>query len=226
MTRKGKNSRKGKKNKNSRREETEPLNEKTDAQKEPSAEAPDGEAAPEAPAETEELEPLEEQVKELTDRLQRKTAEFANYQKRIQKEMDETRRYAIKPLALDLLQVLDSLERALITSADDQSENQQGMEEFTKGFKMIYDQLMGALTSHGIVSIEAKNEPFDPNCHDAVMEEENPDLPDRTVIDELVKGYMLHERLLRPSRVRVSRIPKEQDADEAAADEETEGEKD
>ncbi len=204
MGRKGKKSGKGKKDKKPREEES-VLKDETPV---------------DAPAEEKELDPLEEQVKDLTDRLQRKTAEFANYQKRIQKEMDETRKYAIKPLALDLLQVLDSFERAL------DSEQPRVEDDFVKGFKMIYDLLKGSLTSHGIALIEAKDEPFDPNRHDAVMEEENPDLPDKTVIDELVKGYMLHERLLRPSRVRVSRTPKEPSAEEAAADEEPGEDKD
>ena len=219
MSRKGKRSGKGKKETKPRKDESAPPeNETTDTPEGASADQPD-ETLADAPAEDVKLDPLEEQVQDLTDRLQRKTAEFANYQKRIQKEMDETRKYAIKPLALDLLQVLDSFERALDSSAEESAERPQVEDEFAKGFKMIYGLLKGALTSHGIVLIEAKDRPFDPNSHDAVMEEENPDLPDRTVIDELVKGYMLHERLLRPSRVRVSRTPKEPSTEEKAADE-------
>jgi len=212
MSRKGKKRGKGKKHKAPSGDASAPRDE--------SSETPAGaaqgdtgtssEKSSEKSSEEKKLNPLEEQIEELTDRLQRKTAEFANYQKRIQKEMDDTRKYAIKPLALDLLQVVDSFERALDSSMGDSPEQARVEDEFVKGFQMIYDLLKGALTSHGIAMIEAKDELFDPNRHDAVMEEENPDLPDKTVIDELVKGYMLHERLLRPARVRVSRVPKEQ----------------
>jgi molecular chaperone GrpE len=158
---------------------------------------------------------LEEQVLSLTDRLQRKTAEFDNYQKRAQKERDETRKYATKPLALDLLGVLDSFERALGAAGDADSD----ASEFLAGFQMIREQFLNVLSTHAIVPIEALHEPFDPNIHDAVMEEEDPDFPDRTVIDELVKGFMLHDRLLRAAQVRVSRQPAEEKADEPAGNE-------
>ena len=164
-------------------------------------------------------------MKDLTDRLQRKTAEFANYQKRIQKEMDDARRFAAKPLALELLSVIDSFERALGTQNAD-AENSGGTESIIQGLRLIHDQLLTTLANHGIVPIIALNEIFDPNLHDAIMEEENPDLPDKTVIDELVKGYMLHDRLLRPARVRVSRIPRpaEEETTENDDENETDGE--
>jgi len=168
---------------------------------------------------------LEEQVRDLTERLQRKTAEFANYQKRVRKEMEDTRKYAVGPLALELLSVLDSFDRAL--GSVESTPPQEGADpsgpaaggDVLKGLEMIHSQLKAALAGQGIVSIEALNERFDPNRHDAVMEEENPDLPDRTVMDELVKGYMLHDRLLRPARVRVSRAPRK----ESEKNEEKEG---
>ncbi len=147
------------------------------------------------------------QIDELTDKLQRKTAEFLNYQKRMQREMEDVRRFAVKPLAFDLLTVADSFERALESAEGDEAGgNQDG---FLEGFRMIFTQMTTAMEKSGVKPIEALNQPFDPNLHEAIMEEENPELPDRTVIDELIKGYMLHDRLLRPTTVRVSRNPGE-----------------
>jgi molecular chaperone GrpE len=167
------------------------------------------------------IDELDGQVKELTDRLQRKAAEFANYQKRIQKEMDDARRFAAKPLALELLSVIDSFERALGSQNAD-AENSGGTESILQGMRLIHEQLLSALANHGIVPIDALNEIFDPNLHDAIMEEENSDLPDKTVIDELVKGYTLHERLLRPARVRVSRTPRPEEVESTEPDDEHE----
>lgn len=199
------------------------------------AQSAEAEAAKTASANTSEKKAaaaeLEEQIRSLTDRLQRKTAEFDNYQKRAHKERDETRKYAVKPLALDLLGVLDSFERALgagFAGEAAQDAAAQGPEagsatsEFLAGFEMIREQFLNVLSTHGIVPIEALHEAFDPNLHDAVMEEENADFPDRTVIDELVKGFMLHDRLLRPARVRVSRQPAGDQATDPAEEETSE----
>ena len=113
---------------------------------------------------------LEEQVRDLTERLQRKTAEFANYQKRIRKEMDDTRKYAVGPLALELLSVLDSFDRAIGSvgtepagEGGDHPPASPNAGDLLHGLEMIHSQLKAALAAHGIVPIEALNEPFDPN---------------------------------------------------------------
>ncbi len=170
--------------------------EKGDKKKEPS---------PSAEIPQREDEKPEDRIEEYKDRLQRKTAEFSNYQKRIQKEISEIQRYSIKPLALELLSVLDDFERALDAVSD--LEN-----DFVKGFRMIREGLQAALSNHGVEPIEAQEKPFDPNLHDAIMEKDNPDLPDKTVLEEFKKGYMLYDRLLRPATVSVSRIPNEPEA--------------
>lgn len=172
-----------------------------------------------APAPETESPDLEQQVEELKDKLQRKTAEFINFQKRMRREMEEVRRFAAKPLAFDLLTVADSFERALL--ADDEG-NEKNRDGFIEGFRMIFTQMISAMEKSGIKPIEALDQPFDPNRHEAIMEEENSELPDRTVIDELVKGYMLHDRLLRPTTVRVSRQPGESTEEEELNEEPTE----
>jgi molecular chaperone GrpE len=161
----------------------------------------------EAPAEPD-LEALikkGEERDEYLERLQRTSADYANYQKRVQREMEETRKHAAGPVALDLLGVVDNMHRAIeaaVGKLDD---------DFIDGFRMIEQQLLDVLKRHGVKPIEAVDQPFDPNIHDALLEVEDASLPDRTVVDELEKGYMLHERLLRPTRVRVSRQPRKED---------------
>jgi molecular chaperone GrpE len=142
-----------------------------------------------------------EERDEYLDRLQRTSADYANYQKRIQREMEETRKHAAGPVALDLLGVVDNLHRAIEAAVGKLDDG------FIDGFRMIEQQLLDVLKRHGVNPIEATLKPFDPNIHDALLEMEDASLPDRTVVDELEKGYMLHDRLLRPTRVRVSRQP-------------------
>ncbi|MHC4941481.1 MAG: nucleotide exchange factor GrpE [Planctomycetota bacterium] len=148
-----------------------------------------------------ESEDLEAERDEFRDRLQRTAADFSNYQKRAQRELDETRKFAASGLALDMIGVVDNFQRALEAAVGKMEE------DFIKGFQMIEEQLLGMLEKHGIKPIEALGQPFDPNFHDALLEVEDPSLPDKTVKDELERGYMIHDRLLRPTKVRVSRIP-------------------
>jgi len=138
---------------------------------------------------------------EFKERLQRASADFSNYQKRAQREIEENKKYSAGSIALDLLSVVDNFDRAIEAARDNVDH------EFLKGVKMIMEQLKSTLQKHGVKVIEAKGELFDPNYHDALLEVEDETQPDKTVVDELEKGYMIHDRLLRPTRVRVSRIP-------------------
>jgi molecular chaperone GrpE len=163
--------------------------------------------SPEAPA-PEEFEILREKARErdeYLDRLQRTSADFANYQKRMQREVEETRKYAAGPVALDLLGVIDNIHRAIEAASGRMDEG------FLDGFKMIEEQLMDTLKKQGVAPIEALEQPFDPNFHEALMEIEDETRPDKTVVEELEKGYMIHDRLLRPARVRVSRDSSRED---------------
>lgn len=142
-----------------------------------------------------------QEIDDYRERLQRTAADFANYQKRAQREMADVKKYAASPLALDLLGILDDFQRALSAAAGKLDA------DFLHGFMMIEAQLRETLLKHGVKPIDALNEPFDPNVHDALMEVEDDKLPDKTVKDEIQKGYMIHDRLLRPTRVQVSRRP-------------------
>ena len=149
---------------------------------------------------------------EFLERLQRATADFSNYQKRMQRENEEAKKYAAGPVVLDLLGVLDNLHRAL-EAAEGQMED-----DYLTGFRMIEEQLLDMLKKHGVTPIEALEKPFDPNFHDALLEVKDGSLPDKTVVEVYEEGYLIHDRLLRPARVRVSRVPEEEPGDEDAKD--------
>jgi molecular chaperone GrpE len=134
--------------------------------------------------------------------VQQTRADFENYQKRVQRDMAQERRYAQKPLALDLLAALDNLERA--TAAAKQA-GETG--PLVQGVAMVQTQLLDTLRRHGITRIEAQGKPFDPNLHQAVMQQPSADQPPGTVLQVLEHGYLLHDRVLRPATVVVSKAP-------------------
>ena len=136
---------------------------------------------------------------ELLDRLLRKTAEFENYRRRIERERREQADQSVVDLLQDLLLVVDDFERALTVSADDTSS------AYRKGVELIYAKLQELLRKQGVRPIEAVGQDFDPNLHQAVVQEESPDHRDGEVIDELRRGYMRGDRLLRPAMVKVAK---------------------
>jgi molecular chaperone GrpE len=136
---------------------------------------------------------------QFLDQLKRTKADFENYQKRNQRERDQERRYFNATLANDLLPVLDNLERA--TAAARQA-GETG--PLVQGVGMVLNQLLDMLRRHGITPIPAKGLPFDPNLHQAVMQQPSKELPPNTVLQVLEQGFMIHDRVLRPARVVVS----------------------
>ncbi len=134
------------------------------------------------------------------DQLLRIKAEFMNYQKRMVKESESTSLFAIQSLILDFLPELDNFDRAL-KLADDSKD----IDKFVEGMRLIEEQLFKVLGKYGVESIETVGKSFDPNLHEAVMEEENNEMPHHTIIDEFQRGFLLKERVIRPSKVKVSR---------------------
>lgn len=131
--------------------------------------------------------------------LQRTQADFDNYQKRNQREREQERKYMHRALALDLLPVIDNLERA---SAAARQAGETG--PLVEGVNMVLDQFLNLLKRHGITRIEAQGQAFDPNLHQAMMRQPTADVPPNTVVNVLENGYMIHDRVLRPARVAVS----------------------
>ena len=156
------------------------------------------------------VEELEEERDALKDRLLRLQAEFENYRKRVQKEMEEFREQAHGAVICDILYILDNMERAL-----EAAEKGADRESLLQGMRLIHKQFKEVLKRFGVEEIEALYAKFDPNLHQAVMqvngEEEE---KDQTVVQEVEKGYLLKGRLLRPSKVVVCRYRPPEDARE------------
>lgn len=138
------------------------------------------------------------EIKSLNDRLLRLQADFLNYKSRTEKEKISTYSGAVSDLILDLLPVVDNLERAI---AADKSET----DSFKEGVVMVYNQLMGILNKKGLKEVEALHKPFDHNVHYGVAFEESEEHDDGTVIDVLQKGYTVNDKCIRPAMVRICR---------------------
>ena len=133
---------------------------------------------------------------------QRTRADFENYQKRVQRDQAQEKRYSYAPLALELLPVLDNLERA--TAAARQA-GEKG--PLVLGVGMVETMFLDIFRRHGITRIEALGKPFDPNLHHAVTQQPSAEHPPNTVVAVLEPGYMIHDRVLRPAGVAVSVAP-------------------
>ncbi len=146
---------------------------------------------------------LEEARKEAADNYDkyvRLAADFDNYKKRTQKDRADLLNYGNETIIKDVLPIVDSLERAV-----DHSANAGDFETFVTGLKLILDQLRSTLEKHGVESIKAVGEDFDPNYHEAMLLVEGDEENDNKVIEEFEKGYLLNGRLLRPSKVSVAK---------------------
>jgi molecular chaperone GrpE len=136
------------------------------------------------------------------DQFLRSQAELENYRKRIQREREEERRYAAMPLLRDFLPGLDNLQRAL-----DAARHTDDLAAMLQGVEMVAVQFEEIMKRHGAEPIPALGEPFDPHRHEAIHQMPAADRPPMTIIDEIERGYMLHDRIIRPSKVIVSVAP-------------------
>jgi molecular chaperone GrpE len=147
------------------------------------------------------LEAARQEAQANYDRLLRTTAEFENYKKRSARELQDFRKYANETLLMELLPVVDNLELAVKTAREDGN----GQESLADGIDLTLKEILRVLNKFGVQAVEALNQPFDPVFHQAVVGEESDKHPKNTVIQELQKGYTLHDRLLRPSMVVVAK---------------------
>jgi molecular chaperone GrpE len=146
------------------------------------------------------LKEAEEKIAVLNDKYARLVAEYDNYRKRASREMSEISRSTAEAIIRSLLPVLDSLDRAT-----EHKNNEESLEEYIKGITLIENMIRDLLAQAGLKPMDAAGKPFDPNIHDAVLQIENKDYPPGTVVNELEKGYLLSERVLRHSKVIVSK---------------------
>lgn len=154
------------------------------------------------PLTTEELERLRKSAGErdqYLDLAARIRAEFENYQKRMQREREQERKYAFGPLALDLLPIFDNLDRAVVAA------RQAGdTEPLVQGVSMVLTQFLELLKRHGITRIDCAGKPFDPNLHQAVMQNPVANVEPNTVVQVIEQGFLNQDRVLRPAKVVVS----------------------
>lgn len=159
----------------------------------------------------EEYEKLLEQSKELEalrDQFLRRAADYDNARKRLQKEREEFTKHSQEKLLKDLLPILDNFERALAHSqpADKTPAEGPANHALVAGIQLIWKQLHNILTLHGLKRISCEGQPFDPHLHETVDQIEEAG-PEGIVVKELVAGYLLHDRVLRPAKVRIRTAP-------------------
>ena len=150
------------------------------------------------------LEAKDQEAKENYDRLLRVSAEFENYKKRTSRELEEFRKFANQSLIKEMLSVVDNLELAM-NSTNGHKTIDQGL---LQGLDMTHKEILKVFEKFDVKPIEAQGQAFDPTFHEAVMQEATDEFDENTVINELQKGYLIHDRLLRPAMVVVAR-PKE-----------------
>jgi len=151
-----------------------------------------------------ELKRLESEVKELRDSLARRQADFENYRKRMERERTETFNRVVADIASKLLPVLDNLKRALDAEASVEASESDEFRHFLSGVDLIYKQLNGVLDAFGVKPVPAVGEQFDPHMHEAMVTEETDEYEPDTVIQEIVRGFRIGDKLIRPALVKVS----------------------
>ncbi|WP_050615826.1 nucleotide exchange factor GrpE [Bacillus testis] len=142
---------------------------------------------------------LTAKAEEMENRYLRLQADFDNARRRAKLDLEAARKYRVQSLAAELLQSLDNFERALSV----QTANEEAA-SILQGLDMVYRGIVNALKQEGVEPIEAVGKEFDPNLHQAVMQVNEEDAAPNTVVEELQKGYMLKDRVLRPSMVKVN----------------------
>ncbi|MDY4022919.1 MULTISPECIES: nucleotide exchange factor GrpE [Staphylococcus] len=147
----------------------------------------------------EEIQQLQLKANENEEKYLRLYAEFENYKRRIQKENETNKTYQSQRVLTDILPTIDNIERALQIEGDDES-----FKSLQKGVQMVHESLLRALKDNGLEEIETKGQAFDPNFHQAVVQDDNPDFKSGDITQELQKGYKLKDRVLRPSMVKVN----------------------
>jgi molecular chaperone GrpE len=160
----------------------------------------DAPAAGDPPGSAGEIAKLRQENAELRDRSVRTLADFDNYRKRAERERQEMKKYALIEPVRELLTVADNLDLALSA--------QGSTEDLKRGVEMIHRQMTDLLRRFGAVEVPAVGQPFDPTLHEAVSREESRDVKVPTVVAELRRGYKMHDRLVRPSMVKVA-VPAE-----------------
>ena len=166
------------------------------------------------------IEKLNEEITNLKDQRLRAIAELENFRKRAEKDQSDALKYGISNFAKEIINIRDNIERAQ-SSISDEAKNNEAIKSVIEGIDLIAQSVVSTFEKIGIKKIESLNEKFDHNLHQAMMEIENEELEPGTIVQELIPGYTLHDRLLRPAMVGVSKKSKknEDNADKSAPEE-------
>lgn len=148
---------------------------------------------------------LQKEKEELYGKLQRVSADYINFQKRAAKQTADTIAYEKEKVIKTLLPALDNFEHTL-----QNAHSAENTDVLVKGIRIIYDQMLDILKSHGVEHIKALDEKFDPALHEVIMQKTEPEKEENIVLEEFQKGYKLNGRVIRPSRVVVNKLPAEQ----------------
>lgn len=147
----------------------------------------------------EKVDKLEEELKQSEDKYLRLYAEFENFKRRKNQEIETNNMYKSQKVITEILPSLDNLERALQVESDNEE-----IKSLLKGVEMVYEGLLNALKAEGVELIETENAQFDPNYHHAVMQEEDSEKESGAILDTFQKGYKLKDRVIRPAMVKVN----------------------
>ena len=166
------------------------------------------------------IEKLNEEITGLKDQRLRAIAELENFRKRAEKDQSDALKYGISNFAKEIINIRDNIERAQ-GSISDEAKNNEAIKSVIEGIDLIAQSVVSTFEKIGIKKIESLNEKFDHNLHQAMMEIENEELEPGTIVQDLIPGYTLHDRLLRPAMVGVSKKSKknEDNAEKSAPEE-------
>ena len=148
---------------------------------------------------------LQKEKDELFGKLQRVSADYANFQKRVPKQIADTICYEREKIIKTLLPALDNFEHTL-----QNAHSAENVDVLIKGVQIIYDQMLDILKSHGVEQIKALGEKFEPALHQAMMQQAKPEQEENIVLEEFQKGYKLNGRVIRPTKVIVNKLPSEE----------------
>lgn len=148
---------------------------------------------------------LQTEAADFKDKWLRAHAEIENVRKRVEREKEETAKYAVTRLARDIVTVGDNFQRAISAVPADAAENDPALKSFLEGVTLTERELLNALERHGIRRQEAMHEPFNPHLHQAVMEIPRSDVPEGTVVQVFQPGFMIEDRVLRPAMVAIAK---------------------
>jgi len=157
-----------------------------------------------------ELKTAKAESAEWQDRFLRKAAEFENFRKRSEKEKIDSMMLAKSSVLLEFLPIADACERALKSIGDAQNKP-EGLDQYQEGIELLYKQFLDSLSRVGVVSMEVKRKPFDPHLHEALSREETNEFEENTITEELRRGYLFKDKLLRAAQVKVAVCPPKKD---------------